>query len=489
MNNLLSFDYLKKLNHEEIINIILNIKSEDDKLFLLRDTNFISEMPSFILELIINNISLTSALNMFQNEELLNKIQDINIDLSHKDIIFIKDYLNNNFLVNKTNHNMLKKMLINSSKQDIISYLTNTTILNKLTNIDIIEIATIKKIDLKSINLINRFNKNELIKYINQSCKSKINYDIVTNDYIKSIFFNKDIDENEFKYLYDFLSTKSNQHIKNINHNLSTYKAVLSLYLLFGFDKSINILQDKHKSINDIVNIFEGLDINKLKINNELIDFVNTYFMEFFKRKQNNIVFSLGNMINNYDDNYKKLNSLKDIDDYLLNKYNTYHLPKTILKDNINKDFSTVEDSLEQINNILNYESKINIIGKNNTYSYQTLNKERKLLNNNINVLDYDFIIEIDYNNQIYYFPGTINNNYIIFKDNNTIDLEFIFKDIANNILDDNINYVIVDTNKNFESNKLSNSLFNQKDLGNYYLLSSNKYINELSFKNKQKTK
>ena len=60
-----TFDFLKKYKKEVIISIINEKFSEEEKVNILRDKEFCDEMPSFLLELMLNNMSFISVFNMF----------------------------------------------------------------------------------------------------------------------------------------------------------------------------------------------------------------------------------------------------------------------------------------------------------------------------------------------------------------------------------------------------------------------------------------
>lgn len=246
-----NYDYLKSFDEEVIITIILKYFSEDEKKDILRNKDFINNMSSSTLNKIINSMSFISAFNMLQNMELVDKINDINIKLTSKDTLFIKEFLNSN-LVNKSNHKMLKNMLITMLKEDVIRNLNNKDIVSKLEINDLIELSTLKHIDLvNDIYLIELLDKNDLENYINDYFINIVNYDLINNSYVKKTLFNEDIDLDEVIYLYDYLTTKTNHNIKDCKHSINKFINVYNEYKKLGLDKMIKKINDNNLSLDD----------------------------------------------------------------------------------------------------------------------------------------------------------------------------------------------------------------------------------------------
>ena len=246
-----NYDYLKSFDEEVIITIILKYFSEDEKKDILRNKDFINNMSSSTLNKIINSMSFISAFNMLQNMELVDKINDINIKLTSKDTLFIKEFLNSN-LVNKSNHKMLKNMLITMLKEDVIRNLNNKDIVSKLEINDLIELSTLKHIDLvNDIYLIELLDKNDLENYINDYFINIVNYELINNSYVKKTLFNEDIDLDEVIYLYDYLTTKTNHNIKDCKHSINKFINVYNEYKKLGLDKMIKKINDNNLSLDD----------------------------------------------------------------------------------------------------------------------------------------------------------------------------------------------------------------------------------------------
>ena len=253
--NLHSFNYLKNCKKEFIIATILEEFTDEEKKDILRNIEFINMMDSDSLNQIINSMNFTSAFNMLQNKVLIEKVNDINIKFIAKEAMFIKDFLNL-IPTSKINHNMLKNMIKNCSKEDIINFLNNENIINQLHISDIIEIALYKSINLvEDVYLIELFNDNEAYEYVDgyfRSVKRPLNYNIINNDYVKGLLFDNDIDFDEVKYLYDYLTTQNNHSIKDVNHSLKAFIKVDSLYKEYGLRGTQELFNTKGITIEDV---------------------------------------------------------------------------------------------------------------------------------------------------------------------------------------------------------------------------------------------
>lgn len=308
MKNTQMINFLKEKNYKELIEHINNL-SEDEKIDLLRNTEFINNIPSQVLSNMLNNMNFISVFNMLQNKLIFAKANDLNIKFSPKDNIFFKDLLSNNDIIKKLNHTMLKNMLLNLKKDEVINYLSEYSINNKLTNDDIIDITTTKKIDIaKELNIIERFNKEELIKYINNYWKNSLNYNLLDNDYTKKTIFKYiDINFEEVIYLYDYLSTKNNQNIKDTTNNFYSFNACLVLNEIFGVKKAIELINNNKFDLDDITFAFKDANINNITITPELKEFIIMNIKDYVNKNDNNVEFSFGTIINNYDIKYSNL--------------------------------------------------------------------------------------------------------------------------------------------------------------------------------------
>ena len=453
-----SYDALKKYNNEDIVEFINKNLNEDEKIEMLRNKFFIKQMPSNLLTLMLNNMNFISVFNMLQNKNIFDKTNNLNIKLTPKDTIFINEYLSNENIINKVNHNMLKNMLINVSKVNIISYLSKWYIRNKLTNDDIISIAITKKISLvDDIYFIESLSKNEIIKYIEGFFqKNGINYDLLENNYVKKQIFNYSyINFEEVIYLYDLLSTKSNHNFKEPHHSLLSFKAVVALYEILGLEKGVRLLNDNNYGLDDITYALNCVDICKINNTQHLKDFVYFYIKSAMDKKYDNYIVNFGNIVNSFKDEYEKL-TIYEIEQLLIKELPIKQIiPKEIYKNYINNAFdSNIKSRTIALNlrymNIKNYESNINIKGN----CYEVLNNSLELLNLDYDVSSNNFVIKVNDK----YLYATIDDNTIFLRDDLEVSANIINEIADKLLLLDNINYIVLETErKDINGIKLSN--------------------------------
>ena len=262
-----NFDNLKKFPKDIMLTIINNYYTEEEKITLLRNKEFIETTPPLFLELMLNNMNFIAVFNMLQNENIASKISYLDLSIHSRDYFLIPSYLESEKLIQKVNHRMLKNMLINLEKEDVINYLAKEYILKKLTNKDLIEISIKKDINLvNEINLINTLNKNELIKYINGIWHKKIDYTFLNNKYVQETLFNyTDFNLEEVIYLYELINTKSVLTIQKNPHTISSFKAVISAYLLLGIEGTKELINTGNSKIN--IDIAKSLNPTKETLN------------------------------------------------------------------------------------------------------------------------------------------------------------------------------------------------------------------------------
>lgn len=440
-----SFDAIKNYNPEIIIDFINSNFSEEEKINILRNKEFISIIPQDLLVLMLNNMSLISVLNMLQNKEILNKVDNINIKLMPKDNIFLLDCLNNKDLISKLNHNMIKNMLINIPKDKTIELLNQSYIATKLNMDDIINIALNKKIDLvNEYNVIEGLSKRNVINYINDYWKTSIKYSLLNNDYIKKILFNDSkLNLDEATYIFDYLITQSNHNAIEITKDLSAFKSCVAFSKIFGIQKCLALIYNNSLNLNSVRLLFKDVDISKITNYEKIQEFIKKNIKNYLVNNKD-LIISLGTMINNFEDNFLS-SGLKSINNYLINKYN---IDSNIngIKDLINNEFDS------NIKNIVFFITKKQEEMK-NTPDVIVLNEDNfKTINNNDNInLSLDntidennFIIKNDNN----YIKCNINDNKVFIEINDDINKDIIIE-IANKLLQfENFNYIIVKTNR-----------------------------------------
>ena len=455
-----TYDALKDYDSATIVDYINDYFNEEEKVSILRNIDFIHSIPQELLTLMLNNMSLISVFNMLQNKELFNKVENINIKLTPKDSLFIPDVLNNIEMVNKINHNMLKNMLINIPKKDTINYLKEPYINIKLSIDSIVNISIIKSIDLiNDYNIIEKLSKEQLINYIDGYWKNKINYLIVDNKYVKKMLFSfPDINLEEVIYLFEYLSTRSNQKLEDINKDLPSFNACVALHEIFGLQESINIVTKNKLGLNDIRTLFKEVDIGKISDINNLKSFIILYLKDHLDNKDT--IISFGNMINNFNSDFLS-KSLDEIDNEIAKKYN---INKNISKISylINKPFNS---NLEELSNSIN--SKLELMNnttdiyniKGSNYKTISNNDEANLLLNN-DISNNSFVI----NNDGKYIECKIIDDKLKIVLDDDIDENTII-DISKDLINlENINYIILETNKNsINGIKLSSSSDNDE--------------------------
>ena len=492
-----SYNFIKDFSDDIIISIILNDFNENEKIDILRNKDFIDRMPSYILETILNNMHFVSVFNMLQNNTLLSKINEINIKLSTKDYLFIPDCLNQEELIRKINHQMLKNMLITLSKEEVINYLKIHYIQNKLTYDDIIDISSAKKINLvKDVSFINKLNKEQIIRYINIMWSSNINYSLIDNDYVKKILFDNDIDNmDEIIYLYELLTTKNNHNVKNIVHSIDSFTSVYKCYKLFGFDNTMTLLDKKNRGLNDITSVFSNIDINKATSNKKIIDFINIYYRDVLDNKYNKLVINFGLMVNNYKDSYNKYNDLYELENYLLKKYKiNNNIPKRIIKSffdsNNNQDLSSLANQLnDELINVSNKEEVIpGFFVKHDNY-------EIKVVVNNYELLLYpnmqenEFKLKVTYDNNTFIIDGKRNGNMVYLNDKSNMDISKAIKIFCDLIIDYSkdseypINYIFINSKRYNNGLRISSDFSNEDNYN--ILVSSNRPLDITNIRTK----
>ena len=399
----MQYNIIKEQDIETQINTILSA-SEDDKLSLLRDDEFISNVDSNLLEILLNNISFNYVFSLLQNKNILSKINKIDVKFVPRDSNLFIDYLQQDDIVDKTSSTMLKNMLINLKKDDVLNYLNKDNILKNLTNKDIIEIASTKNIDLiNDFKYMDKLIDDEIITYINNSFKSGINYNLVNNEYVLKLF-PQNINMDEVIYLYDLLTTKTNHKIEDITHSFYSFKAVVNLYYLHGLNDCIKLCEE-NISLNKITQVYKDIDINKIVNNKDALEFLNKNYLNFLKYSYP-LSLSFGNIINNYNKEYNKFDNIFDLEKYLIDH----------------------------------------------------------------NISNSDNVSKVDF---------TVDNNIAYIYDNKDYEIDFL-NTIANNLLNNEINYVIAETKRDIKGIRLSS---------NKILIANNKNLSEFILNQKEKAK
>lgn len=276
---LLNYNNLIKFNPEALVTIINNYYSEEEKINLLRKNDFIEIIPDYTLEMIINNMFFNSVFNMLQNKTVYNKIKNIDVNVRPKDYYLIPGYLDSTNLVNKSSHLMIFNLLSVLKPTEIKSYLSQLSILNKLTNHEIIDLASSNNINILNILIDKLASDYEIEEYINKMWANKLDYTLLKSNYVKEHILKlskqqiTEFNFNEIVYLYDYLNTHSVISIQETPHTIETFKSVLSCYYILGMKKALSFIDtgSKNTSLNEIKNLGKEIidhELYQFKINN-----------------------------------------------------------------------------------------------------------------------------------------------------------------------------------------------------------------------------
>ena len=301
-----NYNLFSKFNDTIIVEAINNYFKEEEILNLLRDNNFINDISDYAIELLINRLSFKAVFNMLQRKEILDKINNINIELKDSDSVFFKGYLDSPSLVNKTVHNMLYNMLLSLNKEEIMYYITSPYVANKLMNTEIIKLAVTKGIRLEelldSLVIEQKLSTNDLINYVNRSWEINIDLDIFKNKKLCMLLFNlssEQVDEINFEevnYLFESVRMKSVLSTQVTKYSLLTYKSVLCSYLVFGLNETLELIQNGNKGIK----LDEVKELQKIIVNEKLLKFREnnaSLIQNIAKKVRTNLL-----TLNNYND-------------------------------------------------------------------------------------------------------------------------------------------------------------------------------------------
>ena len=241
--------------------------NKDEIINLLRNQEFIAQINSKDLEKIINQLDFKSLFNIIQNNSILDKINSIKTNISDKDSVFFPNFLDSITLVNKSNSHMIYDMLYYLSNTKILYYLAYPYIRKKLSDNEVVELLYVKEIPFSNISdndeLFNSISPSLLINYINELWKEKPDSKIITKRVIKKIFDINDeildsINLEEINYLFETIKTKNILSIQETSVTISSYKALLISYLIFGLKMTLDIINNGNKGINaNMINVLQ----------------------------------------------------------------------------------------------------------------------------------------------------------------------------------------------------------------------------------------
>ncbi|MGM9834964.1 MAG: hypothetical protein ACI31M_04225 [Bacilli bacterium] len=277
---------LNRFNDYIVAEIISTYFSEEEIIMELRNPLFLNDISTYALELIVNNLSFRNLFNMIQNHLIFERINNLNTNVSEKDRVFVRGYLDSTILVHKSSSNMIYNMLLLVPANNVLEYLTYPYILEKINNKDLINLIIKNNIDFKLIIendfIFKRLDTTDIVNYINELWTIKVDLDLIKNPKILKRLFNindellKKINFDEVNYLFDTIRMKDTLSIQESTLTVQTYHAVLSSYLTFGINKTIDIISNGNKDltisiINSAINAITKEEVTNYRNNNYLL--------------------------------------------------------------------------------------------------------------------------------------------------------------------------------------------------------------------------
>ena len=332
-----NYTYLLKLHNDTLVYLVNNKFSEEERVSLLRNQNFVNNLPDNYLEAIINKMTFPNVFNMLQNITILGKMKNINVSLRAYDKIFITGYLDSPALVNITDNKMLNNMFNLISPIETSKYLSYPYIYTKFKTYDIVNILINSKLNIytDSPKLLKVLRLDEIKYYLNKLISNDaIRYDLLFNDYTLKTILGINIslsseEKEDIKYLYDLILIRGNTTLECNTSDLESFKSIIASYHLFGLTKTKELYEN-------------GNQYNSLEEVNKIGTSYVSYFFKNFN-DQINIEEILSIITSNDFKNHKLIT--------LINKMNTYK-------------YSNITNTKEVLKNYLEYSK----ISKENAY-------------------------------------------------------------------------------------------------------------------------
>ena len=335
-----NYTYLLKLHNDTLVYLVNNKFSEEERVSLLRNQNFVNNLPDNYLEAIINKMTFPNVFNMLQNITILSKMKNINVSLRAYDKIFITGYLDSPALVNITDNKMLNNMFSLISPIETSKYLSYPYIYTKLKTYDIVNILINSKLNIytDTPKLLKVLRLDEIKYYLNKLISNdNIRYDLLFNDYTLKTILGINIslsneEKEDIKYLYDLILIRGNTTLECNTNDLESFKSIVASYHLFGLTKTKELYEN-------------GNQYNSLEEVNKIGTSFVSYFFKNFNDQIN--IDEILSIITSKDFKNPKLITL-------VNKMNTYK-------------YSNISSTKEVLKSYLEY-SKIS-----DSYAYQTI--------------------------------------------------------------------------------------------------------------------
>ena len=329
-----NYNLFNKFLDTIMIEAINDSFEEDDIVNILRNDTFVNDMSSYAIELLINKLSFKASFNMLQRKNILAKINNLNINITDNDFMFIKGFLDSPSLIFKSQHTMIWDMLNHLNKEDVLYYLNLPYIIDKLSDIDIINLVTVKELTLDTIlNLVtlsSKFNKANIIQLINNIWKKNCDLSIFTNKDIVKLIYNENIidkvDFLEVNYLYETIRMKAVLSKQFSKCTLENYTAVLISYIALGLDETLKIINCGNSEIT----LEQVQKLQKDLVNERILDYREDHSF-ILKNLSKNVINNIS-LLNNEDINVFKKdicnNAYLDNIVYLMikDKYDDYEM-------------------------------------------------------------------------------------------------------------------------------------------------------------------
>lgn len=339
-----NYTYLLKLHNDTLVYLVNNKFSEEERVSLLRNQNFVNNLPDNYLEAIINKMTFPNVFNMLQNITILGKMKNINVSLRAYDKIFITGYLDSPALVNITDNKMLNNMFSLISPIETSKYLSYPYIYTKLKTYDIVNILINSKLNIytDSPKLLKVLRLDEIKYYLNKLINNDaIRYDLLFNDYTLKTILGINIslsseEKEDIKYLYDLILIRGNTTLECNTSDLESFKSIIASYHLFGLTKTKELYENgnQYNSLEEVNKIGTSFVSYFFKNFNDQINIEEILSIITSKDFKNPKLITLINKMNTYK--YSNIINTKEVlKNYLeyskISKENAYQTIKTFL--------------------------------------------------------------------------------------------------------------------------------------------------------------
>ena len=339
-----NYTYLLKLHNDTLVYLVNNKFSEEERVSLLRNQNFVNNLPDNYLEAIINKMTFPNVFNMLQNITILSKMKNINVSLRAYDKIFITGYLDSPALVNITDNKMLNNMFSLISPIETSKYLSYPYIYTKFKTYDIVNILINSKLNIytDSPKLLKVLRLDEIKYYLNKLISNDaIRYDLLFNNYTLKTILGINIslsseEKEDIKYLYDLILIRGNTTLECNTSDLESFKSIIASYHLFGLTKTKELYENgnQYNSLEEVNKIGTSFVSYFFKNFNDQINIEEILSIITSKDFKNPKLITLINKMNTYK--YSNITNTKEVlKNYLeyskISKENAYQTIKTFL--------------------------------------------------------------------------------------------------------------------------------------------------------------